>query len=273
MQGTVSQFASGRQMRIDEMYTTHFVKFVAVVCCLLISSSCAQKEESEQSTGPRTTEIIRSEERSIAPIIEHNSRALDEPQITDSDVNSEQQSSRNVFLWDIDERNTILEREFVTADYNGDGYLEWDALPSKKTGWIWIEGIRIFVNQDFYDPHFSTAQLEATQRELEGKRNSNRALLNVNKILKQRYDFEFDTADVNGDNELSRDEYHNRNNRIHDKVKRRRLSKLDSNQDGFVDYQEYAVEIEHLREIDENADGFVSSDEQRTHILQRSLHR
>lgn len=247
---------------------SHVLKFVVFVSALLMLSSCAQEQETEQSTDSRSTEIIETEGRSLANVVEDQSEALDDRQIIDPDENSDQQSSRNDYLLDIDGRNTILERDFATADHNGDGYLELSELPPKKTGWI--EGTRMFVPPNLYDPQFSTAQLEARQRELEGKTDSNRALRNVNNILKHRFDFEFDTADANGDNELSRDEYHNRNNRMLDREKRRRFSVLDSNQDGFVDYQEYAVEIERLREKDENADGFVSNDEQRTHA-QRSL--
>lgn len=237
------------------------LRFVVIVVYLIFLSSCAQKQESDQLNDSKTTEIAQLETTTLGSVGDNDSNDLNERQNTGLDEATEQSSSRDELSLNIDGLNSLLQREFAQADRNGDGYLELNELPPQK--FDWIPGIRMFKHPEFFDPQFSTVHLEARQRGLERAGNSERALRYVNVALKERYDFEFDTADVDRDNELSRDEYHKRNSRLHDRDKRRRFPQLDTNQDGLVDYKEFAVEVDRWRMRDQNQDGFVSRVEQR----------
>lgn len=241
------------------MHRTHLLKSKVIVCTLLILSSCAPEQETEENNVRESRDTLQVETPTQGHIVEVASEELFEQQIKESVAGTEQGSSGEELLFDIAERILVLQYEFANADHNEDGYLELNELPAKQFGRI--EGAETYVHPDPYDAKFSTTSLELLQRGFEEEGIEDERLHNVKQKLVQRYDFEFDIADSNGDNELTRDEYGNRYGRMDMREKRQRFTKLDSNQDGLVDWREYSVEIPVLRELDQNGDGIVSNEE------------
>lgn len=235
------------------------MKCVVIVSSLLILSTCAQEQESTKTTDTEKPESMRAETATRGYIVIDENEEIEERHIADSNEKNEPQTQRKKFSLDIDQRNSALEELFLAADQNEDGYLELHELPKKQTGWT--QGTRSFARTEITDARFLTANLEQIERDLERSGEAREQLSNIRKNLKYRFDYEFDTADANGDGRLSRDEYHNRNRRLEIREKQQYFLKLDTNQDGFVDWREYSVEIQHLRRLDENRDGHVTSKE------------
>lgn len=223
------------------------MRFAGIFSCLLILGNCTQDQESDRIGIMKADESFQTE------------ALLDEYFVREKGTNSaekirndvtQQSFSAGEFAVDhvelvIEQANIALQEKFTLADQDGDGYLELYELPDTEARWM-----------------NDTAYLENMLRQ-QRTAMSTRQPRYIADLLEARLDFEFEMADANGDNQVTREEYHNRYDQVRNWEKQRRLLKLDTNQDCLVDYLEYAVEIAELRLQDTNNDGVVSATERR----------
>ena len=242
----------------------------AVLSCLLVLSNYAMDEEDaiasdfERVIVVGTAQISQTDAQASEPIVQivGSSKAKDSITFTSNDGLVDPavlEVIQDEISIDLAQRNTVLQEQFAAADANGDGYLEVDEYAAEHRR-----------------PSFRVSKLpreiasapRTHFRKIAMKRHHS-AIGNTEGVESVRTeefwtranDDEFDTADVDGDGQLSRAEYRNRGKVIRDRSLRRQFSNLDVNQDSFVDSQEFAVEIERLQKLDEDQDGIVSFEE------------
>lgn len=233
---------------------------------ILFLAACTQEQEIGQTTVSGVSAAQQVEAEKPGRIEEERTDSMKQ-QTKGTDVDDQNQISSNELWLDIDERRAELESHFSTADLNDDGYLELHELPHATIAYV--DAMQNGRSSMLTDETRSTASLEKLQRDLEQSGKNPEDLLNIRDALKQRFDNEFDTADVDNDGRLSRTEYHNRVRQFEEQARRQYFSNLDSNQDGFVDWLEYSNEIQKWKNLDENRDGLVSREEHRINWLRQ----
>lgn len=245
------------------MYLIGSSKCASIIACLLILSSCAQEDDIDQEIVTEADVTLEVEGIPIVYVSEDKNTEMADQQIAELDDSNNLKTSSTESVFEISKRIAQLQEQFNNCDQNGDGYLALDELPSMKMEWI-VEIPRTYdvfittANGAFV----STATLEHLKQEIEQNKWGGDLRRQITVAVEQRYDYEFYIADANRDRRLSREEYHNKNDRLREYAKREHFPSLDKNQDGFVDWGEYSsVEIEQLRNLDVNEDGIISNDE------------
>lgn len=103
--------------------------------------------------------------------------------------------------------------------------------------------------------------VEKIKRELEQCDDISETLSNIKIRTKRTFDDEFDLADTNKNDRLSREEYRNLTRRLFDRDKRKSFSRLDRDHDGLIDWGEYKIRYQRNENLDTNKDGFISRGE------------
>lgn len=246
------------ECRPIQMYTKSRMSMVIMFASLLALPHLAD-EENEEIIVTGAIETVQVE---VLPS-DRSAQMVSDPKIRTQVKHSGDGSKVEVFFdrvsFDIDEAKTKLQEQFNRADENGDGYLEANEFLSQRR--------TLGVGRSSLPLHLATP-------EREGKRKihvNRRALIlegpsgpesqRLKDFISHPTDDGFAIADADGDGQLSPEEYRNRGQRMRDRSARDRFASLDRNQDKFVDFNEFAVEIELLQKLDENQDGTVSAEE------------
>lgn len=180
-------------------------------------------------------------------------------------LRSSQGNSRNAshisstFGIDIVQLEEYLEGCFLVTDKNGDGYVTQEELVSSIPKFPFdtlassvLMRLSKSFRRDFHTFLNEPAELRQARRALQQVR--------WNGTLEFRLDNDkiFELLDINGNEMLSPEEFEARYERMSEFIQERRFASLDVNNDGTLDYSEYAVPLEYFLALDTEQDGMLS---------------
>ena len=176
---------------------------------------------------------------------------------------SSQGNSRNAsdisstFGIDIVQLEEYLEGCFLVTDKNGDGYVTQEELvssipkfPRDTLASSVLMRLSESFRRSFHTVLNEPAELRQARRTLQQFKGTTKFRPDNDKI--------FELLDINGNAMLSLEEFEARYERMSEFIQERRFASLDVNNDGTLDYSEYAVPLEYFRALDTEQDGMLS---------------
>ena len=158
---------------------------------------------------------------------------------------------------DLSELQAAEEKRFAAADTDGDGLVsaeEFAALGPRELS----AGMRLQGDRQGPGREAVRQRMEQRRAEIEER------LAKREKRRREARTRDFETADADGDGQLSADEYSDMPATVSATRQREQFARLDENGDGVLTPEEFPSRVDRLRALDADGDGLVTRDEMRT---------
>ena len=169
---------------------------------------------------------------------------------------------------DLSELQAAEEKRFAAADADGDGLVSAEEFAAVDPGQL-SAGMRMRGDRDGRPPKFAGerrrgADPEAMRQRMEQRRaEMEKRMAEREKRRQAARARDFETADSDGDGQLSAQEYGDMPATLEATRQRELFTRLDENHDGVLTPAEFPSMVARLRPLDADGDGIVTRDEMR----------
>lgn len=170
---------------------------------------------------------------------------------------------------DLSELQVAEEERFAAADTDGDGLVSAEEFatvdPRQFSAGMRMQGDRGGWQRRAAGDGRRGPDREAVRQRMEQRRAAiEKRLAEHEKRRQEARTRDFETADADGDGQLSPDEYGDMPATLRATRQREMFARLDENGDGQLTPEEFPSVVDRLRTLDADGDGLVTRDEMRT---------
>ena len=170
---------------------------------------------------------------------------------------------------DLSELQAVEEKRFAAADTDGDGLVSAEEFATVDPRQF-SAGMRIQVDRGARqgraagDGRQGPGRDSFRQRMEQRRAEIEERLAEHEKRRQKARTRDFETADTDGDGQLSPGEYSDMPETVRATRQREMFARLDENDDGVLTPEEFPSVVDRLRTLDADGDGLVTRDEMRT---------
>lgn len=241
----------------------------AIVTILVPLSTFAQADDSENVIVIQQSVVVKVSRATAGGVVNLIGNVISDEHIAKTKLDDQLKTVLEDLSIDIDKRRSRLQTRFELLDLNEDDHIEVDEYSygyhyrhARDDFWGWVKTF-VTTNGDINDkPDLALSYLTTGGVTC----HTGTDALHSSTFMNEQRVVEFDVADVNHDGQLSRDEFLDREYQMRKAEDGYDFAKLDSNQDRYIDLNEFMTQLDSLQALDSNQDGFVTYDELRVEM-------